>query len=63
MGCNRERCAAVVVGNNIVVLGAWGEQGVLKSVKFFSFQRYNWQERPRMSQARCLDWLHTAAVV
>lgn len=63
MEWNRERCAAVIVENDIVVLGGWGEQGVLKSVKFFNCERYNWEERPQMSHARCFDWLHTAAVV
>ena len=60
MRCERWRCAAVVVGNNIVVLGGYGERGDLKSVEFFNFERNSWQELPEMSQAR--RW-HTAVVV
>ena len=53
-------CTAVVIGNNIVALGGWGEQGRLKSVEAFNFERNTWEELPEMSQAR---WLHTAVVV
>ena len=53
-------CTAVVVGNNIVVLGGYGEQGRLKSVESFNFERYTWQELPEMSEGR---WMHTAVVV
>ena len=60
MRCKRYACTAVVVGNNIVVLGGWGEQGKLKSVKSFSFERCTWQELPEMSKAR---YWHTAVVV
>ena len=56
----RQGCSAVVVGNNIVVLGGYGEQGQLKSVEFFYFERYTWRELPEMSQAR---FFHTAVVV
>ena len=57
--CKRWGCIAVVVGNNIVVLGGMGEQGELKSVESFNFESYTWQELPEMSQAR--HW-HTAVV-
>ena len=60
MRCKRLGCAAVVVGNNIVVLGGFGEQGKLKSVESFNFERYTWQELPEMSQAR---YRHTVVVV
>ena len=53
-------CTAVVVGNNIVVLGGFGERGAAKSVESFSFERNTWQELPEMSQAR---YWHTAVVV
>ena len=56
----RKECTAVVVRNNIVVLGGFGEQGVPKSVEFFNFERNTWQELPEMSQAR---YWHTAVVV
>ena len=51
---------AVVVGNNIVVLGGYGGQRQLKSVECFNFERNTWQELPEMSQAR---FYHTAVVV
>ena len=60
MRCKRSGCAAVVVENNIVVLGGFGERGDLKSVECFNFERYTWEELPEMSQAR--RW-HTAVVV
>jgi hypothetical protein len=61
MRCKRQGCTAVVIGNNIVVLGGWDERGhVLKSVEAFNFESYSWQELPEMSRAR---WLHTAVVV
>jgi hypothetical protein len=61
MRCKRCRCTAVVIGNNIVVLGGKDEQGHnLKSVEAFNFESYTWQELPEMSQAR---WRHTAVVV
>ena len=60
MRCKRWGCAAVVVVNNIVVLGGLGERGDLKSVESFNFERNTWQELPEMSQAR--RW-HTAVVV
>ena len=60
MRCKRWGCTAVIVGNNIVVLGGMGEQGQLKSVEFFNFESYTWQELPEMSQAR---YWHTAVVV
>ena len=59
MRCKRWGCTAVVVKNNIVALGGWGERRDLKSVESFSFERYTWQELPEMSQAR--RW-HTAVV-
>ena len=52
MRCKRWGCTAIVVGNNIVVLGGFGGQGELKSVESFNFERNTWQERPEMSQAR-----------
>ena len=58
--CKRWGCTAVVVGNNIVVLGGFGERGAAKSVESFSFERNTWQELPGMSQAR---YWHTAVVV
>ena len=60
MRCKRRGCTAVVVENNIVVLGGFGERGDLKSVESFNFERYTWEELPEMSQAR--RW-HTAVVV
>ena len=61
MRYKRCACTAVVVGNNIVVLGGWGEQGrALKSVEVFNFERNTWQKLPEMSQARSYP---TAAVV
>ena len=60
MRCKRLGCTAVVVGNNIVVLGGLGEQGIPKSVESFNFERNTWEKLPKMSQAR---WLHTAVVV
>ena len=54
-------CAAVDIGNNIVVLvGADYVVTPLKSVEGFNFERNTWEELPEMSQAR---WLHTAVVV
>ncbi len=60
MRCKRWGCTAVVVRNNIVVLGGVDEQGALKSVEAFNFESYTWQELPEMSQER---WYHTAVVV
>jgi hypothetical protein len=61
MRCKRWGCTAVVIGNNIVVLGGDHEQeGILKSVETFNFESYTWQELPEMSQARIF---HTAVVV
>ena len=60
MRCKRFACAAVVIRNNIVALGGWGEQGQLKSVEAFNFERNTWEELPEMSQARCK---HTAVAV
>ena len=60
MRCKRKACTAVVVGNNVVVLGGFGERGATKSVESFSFERNTWQELPEMSQAR---YWHTAVVV
>ena len=49
----RHGCTAVVVENNIVVLGGVDEEWrTLKSVEIFNFERYTWQELPEMSQAR-----------
>ena len=59
MRCKRWSCTAVVVGNNIVVLGGLGEQGELKSVESFNFERNTWEELPEMSQTR---FWHTAVV-
>ena len=61
MRCKRRRCTAVVIGNNIVVLGGICDQGRdLKSVEAFNFESYTWQKLPGMSQARSR---HTAVVV
>ena len=60
MRYGRWQCAAVAVGNNIVVLGGCGERGYLKPVESFNFERNTWQELPEMSQTR--RW-HTAVVV
>jgi hypothetical protein len=61
MRCKRRGCTAVVIGNNIVVLGGDDEQwSFLKSVEAFNFESYSWYELPEMSQER---WLHTAVVV
>jgi hypothetical protein len=52
MRYKRQRCTAVVIGNNIVVLGGRGEQcHELRSVEAFNFERYTWQELPEVSQA------------
>ena len=51
MRYRRRECTAVVVENNIVVLGGWGEQEPLKSVEVFNFERNTWQELPEMSHA------------
>jgi hypothetical protein len=56
MKCTRYGCTAVVIGNNIVVLGGLRE----KSVEVFNFESYTWQELPEMSKAR---WFPTAVVV
>ena len=60
MRCTRLGCAAVVFGNNIVVLGGYGDQGPLKSVESFNLESYDWIELPEMSQAK---YWHTAVVV
>ena len=61
MKCRRLGCAAAVIGNNIVVLGGMDERkNRLKSVEFFNFERYHWEELPEMSEERCF---HTAVVV
>ena len=63
MRCKRLGCTAVVIENNIVVLGGWGEglrRRNLKSVEAFNFESYTWQELPEMSHGR---WAHTAVVV
>jgi hypothetical protein len=61
MRCKRYGCTAVVIRNNIVVLGGVDEQRHhLKSVEAFNFESYTWQELPEMSTAR---WLHTAVNV
>ena len=52
MRCKRCLCTAVIVGNNIVVLGGWDGQRELKSVESFNIERYTWQELPEMSQER-----------
>ncbi len=61
MRCKRKICTAVVIGNNIVVLGGVDERTRdLKSVEAFNFESYTWQELPEMSHGR---WAHTAVVV
>jgi hypothetical protein len=61
MRCKIWGCTAVVIGNNIVVLGGMDEKRrVLKSVEAFNFESYTWQELPEMSQARCV---HTSVLV
>ncbi|XP_028414292.1 kelch-like protein 40b [Dendronephthya gigantea] len=60
MICGRWGCTAVVIKNNIVVLGGRSDQGQLKSVEGFNFERYSWEELPEMSEAR---YAHTAVVV
>ena len=60
MRCKRLGCAAVVIDNNIVVLGGYGEQVFQKSVEVFNFGRYLWEELPKMSETRLR---HTAVVV
>jgi hypothetical protein len=60
MRCKRWGCTAVVIGNNIVVLGGASVLGALKSVEAFNFESYTWQELPEMSQTR---YWHTAVVV
>ncbi|XP_028395764.1 kelch-like protein diablo [Dendronephthya gigantea] len=60
MRCKRRGCTAVVIENNIVVLGGFGERREVKSVEGFNFERYSWEELPEMSEAR---YWHTAVVV
>ena len=60
MRCKRYACTAVVVGNNIVVLGGFGDRRAAKSVESFNFERNTWEELSEMSQAR---YRHTAVVV
>ena len=60
MRCKRCGCTAIFVGNNIVVLGGNGEQGILKSVESFNFERNTWEKLPEMSEAR---FWHAAVVV
>ena len=60
MRCKRWGCTAVVIGNNIVVLGGVEQGHDLKSVEAFNFESYTWRELPEMSRAR---WHHTAVVV
>ena len=60
MKCKRYGCTAVVIENNIVVLGGSDELRKLQSVEAFNFERYAWQDLPEMSRGR--GW-HTAAVV
>ena len=60
MRYKRCSCTAVVVENNIVVLGGWGDGRTMKSVEVFNFERNTWQELPEMSEAR---QNHTAVVV
>ena len=56
----RYECTAVVIENNIIVLGGSNESGKRKSVEPFNFERYTWEELPEMSRAVCL---HTSVVV
>jgi hypothetical protein len=61
MRCKRQRCTAVVIGNNIVAFGGRGEQcHELKPVEAFNFEHYTWQELPEVSQATSF---HAAVVV
>jgi hypothetical protein len=61
MRCKRSGCTAVVIGNNIVVLGGRNEQRHdLKSVEAFNFESYHWEELPEMSEERLF---HTAVAV
>ena len=60
MRYKRWACAAVVIENNIVVLGGYGERRELMSVEAFNFERYSWEELPKMSRGR---WWHTAVAV
>jgi hypothetical protein len=61
MRCKRWGCAAVVIENNIVVLGGVDErERILNSVEVFNFESYTWQELPELSKGR---FWHTAVVV
>jgi hypothetical protein len=56
----RSGCTAVVIENNIVVLGGSSGGVPLKSVEAFNFTSYAWEEFPEMLQERRLP---TAVVV
>ena len=60
MKCKRRGCSAVVIGNNIVVMGGMDGLRPLKSAEVFSFDLNTWEELPEMSQAR---WLATAVAM
>ena len=60
MKCKRYGCTAVVIENNIVVLGGMGEQGLLNSVEAFNFERHTWENLPEMSAKISL---HTTVVI
>ena len=60
MRSKRWGCTAVVIGNNIVVLGGVDERWKkLKSVKVFNFESNNWQKLPEMFTER---YLHAVVV-
>ena len=61
MKSERRGCTAVVIGNNIVVLGGENQQrNDVKSVEAFNFERYHWEEHSEMSTERSF---HIAVVV
>ena len=53
MKYKRSGCSAVVIGNDIVVMGRWNmEHRYLNSVGCFSFVSNSWQELPPMTERR-----------
>ena len=55
MKYRRGGCVAAVVKDTVIVMGGRDETGHdLKSVECFRFDRYIWEELPKMHEARCL---------
>ena len=55
MKCKRRDCTAVVSQGAIVVMGGCDERTtVVNSVEYFFFDRYSWEDLPRMNEARIM---------